>query len=459
MKNFIVKELLNANFKVGDKLPSVRELIKHFKTSSATVQAALTQLEALGKVQKIRGKGVFWGALTINKLKPIVHKTVIENLSDAFDNDFAHGFFKPTESLPLSKELTARYKVSQGSLRKFLDTKVALGILKKERRKYFFATKNVTKNVAMGELIFVTHCNNYGGFFPESERELDFFRLIYKNAGKHNYKLTLFGINDSTGELIDRNGRICSLKEHPNAVCAILSTLLVQHFMPLLNFFYSVKFPVAVWWEHPINAVPKKFLGKRYWGFFNSGFGSTPGSEMGAYLLAHNICEVNYFSPYHASSWSIDRLKGLLKSGVIVHEFTDNEFASPWDFKQLARKRVNKSEVEFTARSLEKEKLKLLAKKAISTQSASKINYPWVCVNDEVASLFTEIFDKNELREFKIKPTFIAFDNSMESYMLRFSSYDFNTESLVEQMFYYLENPDVFNKNKIHHIIGNVAEK
>jgi hypothetical protein len=48
----------------------------------------------------------------------------------------------------------------------------------------------------------------------------------------------------------------------------------------------------------------------------------------------------------------------------------------------------------------------------------------------------------------------------MESYLLRIPSYDFNTDALVEQMFFYISSPSAFDGiKKIHHILGNVVEK
>ena len=282
MKQRIIKALLDMNLAEGDRLPSVRSMIKSFGASSGTVQAALAELESAGKICRIQGKGCFWGTSPLRTQVPYVHETVSEKLAKAFERDFAQGYLKPSQPLPLSKELSARYNVSQGTLRKFLEEKVASNILKKEGRQYLFYRKQQKKDDApLSELIFVTRCNSWGGFSAESERELDFLRLVYKTAGKNHYKLTLFGINDASGKLIDRSGKPCKLSEHPNAVGAVLSTLLVQNFRPLLTFFADAKFPVAVWWEHPIDAVPKSFLRKDNWIFFNSTIGKNPGKENG----------------------------------------------------------------------------------------------------------------------------------------------------------------------------------
>ena len=450
------------NLKDGDRLPSVRSLIKTFDASSGTVQAALADLEAQSLICKIQGKGCFWGRTPLKNKIPFVHESISEKLAKAFDRDFAQGFLKPSQPLPQSKELSARYNVSQGTLRKFLEEKVMRGILKKEGRHYYFYSRSKKRDsTPLSELIFVTRCNSWGGFTAESERELDFLRLIYKTAGKNHYKLTLFGINDSTGQLIDRSGRPCKLSEHPNAVGAILSTLLVQKFMPLLRFFADAQFPVAVWWEHPIDAVPRSFMRKDNWTFFNSTFGSQPGKEIGRYLLGQGVTEINYFSPYHNSSWSIDRLIGLENSGLCVHPYVDAEFASPWDYKQIARKRVEKHAVETMARNLEMDKLQGLADRATEAEKHG-CAVPWVCVNDEVAGLFMEMAEEKRitLPSPAVGPVLVGFDNSMESYLLRIPSYEFNTEALVEQIFYYIENPAAFDyRKKIHHILGNVVEK
>lgn len=462
MKNTIIQALLKTTHKDGDRLPSVRSIIQSFDTSSGTVQAALAELARRGLICKIQGKGCFWGNAPKQVSVPMVHETALERISRVFDHDFEQGVLKPSQPLPQSKELAQRYNVSQNTLRKFLELKVSQGLLKKEGRQYFFfQSRQFSASAPLSELIFVTRCNSWGGFTAESERELDFLRLVYKTAGRNRFKLTLFGINDETGKLIDRSGNPCKLSDHPNAVGAILSTLLVQKQQTLLDFFANAKFPVAVWWEHPEDKVPKSFLRKSNWTFFNSTFGKNPGAVTGRYLMSLGIQEVNYFSPYHNSSWSKDRLLGLEEAGLQVHSYIDAEFASPWDYKELARKEVEKYSVESFARNLEKQKLRSFAERAIADRKGMP-SIPWICVNDEVAGIFLEMAEDKliEIEQPAKGPALIGFDNSMESYLLRLPSYDFNTEALVEQIFYYISNPSAFNnKKKIHHILGNVVEK
>ncbi|MCF0217273.1 MAG: GntR family transcriptional regulator [Fibrobacteraceae bacterium] len=452
VKKRIISALLDSDHKEGDRLPSVRTIISTYKASSGTVQAVLKELATQNKIYRIQGKGCFWGCEPLVKKVPEARQTITEKLEFNFNDDFERGFLKPNQPLPQGKELAIRYNVSQNTLRKFLTRKMDEGLLTKNGRNYFFSRKEVSeRKPPISELIFVTRCNSWGGFTAESEREMDFLRLVYKTAGANQYKLILLGINESTGQLIDRNGNICKLSDYPNAIGAILSTLLVQNVQPMLYFFSSVCYPVAVWWEQPENNVPKVFLKKENWIFFNSTFGKKPGVEMGKFLMKHGMNEVNYFSPYHNSSWSQDRLTGLVEAGLKVHAYVDNEFASPWDYKEIARKEVEKYFVESYARTLVKQKIETLVKKAESDDN----HFMNVCVNDEVAELIIEMKENSN----KV-PKLIAFDNSMESYLLRLPSFDFNTEALVEHIFYYIENPAGFgHTKKVQHILGNVVEK
>ena len=443
--------------KDGDRLPSVREIMKVYRTSSNTVQAALHTLEREGKICRIQGKGCFWtpegiGKIYASDIAPAIRETAIEKVERLFREDWERGFFKIDEDLPLMKELSIRYNISQAIIRKFLNQQESSGILERVGRHYSFTRKDDARpDTALSEIIFVTRCNSWGGFTAESEREMDFLRMVYKKAGAEHYKLILLGLNETTGMLIDRSGKPRKLTDFRNAVGAVLSTLLVMEPKKLLHLFAEVQYPVAVWWEHPVQALPERFLHKENWAFFNSTFGPGPGKEMGKYLLSRGVHDVAFFSPYHNSSWSIERLEGLREMGLIVVDYTDNEFASPWDYKQIARGKVEKHSVESYARELLKRKMISILKDRAYGQ------IPIVCVNDDVASALLELQEEGRVGTLG---TLYAFDNSAESYLLRLPSYDFNTQALVDRMFYSLVNRDAFRmQHRIQQVLGQVVEK
>lgn len=188
MKKRIIQTLLKTEHKDGDRLPSVRTIISTYNVSSGTVQAALRDLAKQSKIYRIQGKGCFWGSEPPLNNTPEVKLTIIEKLAANFENDFERGYLKPNQALPQGKELAARYNVSQNTLRKFLSGKVEEGILSKNGRHYYFSRKEVSERTRpISELIFVTRCNSWGGFTAESEREMDFLRLVYKTAGGTGY--------------------------------------------------------------------------------------------------------------------------------------------------------------------------------------------------------------------------------------------------------------------------------
>ncbi len=451
--------LLSIPHHDNDRLPSVRAIMKAYRVSSGTVQAALSSLSESGKIKRIQGKGCFWssrdssGSILFANAVPQVRETANEKLNRLFTDDWNRGFFKTEVPLPLMKELSQRYNVSQSVLRKMLNIKVSQGILMRVGRQYMFNRKrNPGSQAPLSEIIFVTRCNSWGGFTAESEREMDFLRMVYKKAGAEKYKLILLGINETSDRLIDRSGKNRKLSDFPNAVGAILSTLLVMEPLKLLHMFAMAKFPVAVWWEHPLQALPPRMLHRPNWAFFNSTFGPFPGLEMGRHLAAKGINQVAYISPYHNSSWSIDRLEGLRQAGLNVEEFTDKEFASPWDYKQIARTKVPKLSVEAFARDLLKRKIVSFIDNDNKFQ-----DLPIVCVNDDVASVITEMNDEGMIHT---SGQIFAFDNSAESYLQRIPSYEFNTQALVDHMFYYLENSDAYSHaTKVQEILGQVVEK
>ena len=441
--------MLDLKKKGGQKLPSVRLLIQMFRTSSATVQHVLKQLETEKQIVKIQGKGCFFGE-TYPLEKIPIKKSTQEIIEENFRTDFQKGFFKNNQSLLSIKEFAARYNVSENNIKKFLTKKTEENFVKKEGRSFYLnIPKAKNETYVFSEILFVTRCNSLGGFSAESERELEFLRHVYKKAGSSRYKLTLLGIDESKNKLIDRNGKPHTLRDFPHVVGAIISTLLVLNPVPCLNLFESVKYPISVWWEHPLNAIPKTLLNKSNWHFFNSTFGESSGTELGLFLRSRNNTRISYISPYHNSSWSKDRLAGLKKSGLEVVAFTDNEMASPYDFKQLARSFSKKEQTEIVARNLLKQKLKKLVRD-LNTE------YPLVCVNDASASALLELQEENEI---KLPSYLISFDNSLESYLLRLDSFDFNTETLVEQMFSALNNPQIFKEKEINEIRGKVEEK
>lgn len=447
MKQIIVETLLNQKHRTGEQLPSVRQLMTSFKASSGTVQRALKELCSQGVIFSIPSKGYFWGNRTAFSNHPPVIQSPIELLHNRFMLDWRSGAFSHDRTLPSLKELKARYHVSSSLLLKYLSQELQSGFLGRIGKSRFFINSTFQQETKT-EVLLITRCTQWGAFAPESEREVDFIRLVYRGAASRRLKLRLLGYNEETNQWIDRNGVVCHLEERKNTIGAIVSTLLIQKPKPFLSALSHLSVPVSIWWEHPQEGFHSLFKKQPLWTFFNSTFGSVPGRMMGRFLLEKGIQKVVYISPYHASSWSQDRLTGLQESGLVVLPFTDSTNASPWDYRERARQNGPKNTVELRARDLLRQRLKKMISKAPTTEA-------WVCVNDEVAAIIMELFEQKKINK---KPYIIGFDNSSESYLLQFDSYDFNTEALVLQMFYHL-NSDSLLASHLVEIPGFLVEK
>lgn len=447
MKEEIVEAILAMPHRDGDRLPSVRRLMADLQAASATVQRALHELVRRGKIYAEPGKGCFWGAKRILK---VTAKETPDDLDEKFQADIRSGFFSLNGPLPSQKELASRYRASAFLIRKFLKNLQSEGILEREGHgKFFFPKKERTEPTA--EILLVTRATPWGEFSPASEREMDFIKFVYRTGAEKNLKLRLLGFDEKSERFVDRNGRVRTLAEYPAAVGIILSTMLMEKPSTVLRKFSAIGCPISVWWEHPAETLLASQLKHEGWAFFNSCFGKNPGVAVGRYLLRKGFRRIVYISPYHASSWSKDRLKGLEEVGLEVFPRVDSEFASPWDFRHIASLNGPKFSIDLRAKSHEKQ----ILQKLLGELPKDAV---WIPANDEIAGLLKELEEEGSIGEI---PYMVGFDNSVESYLLRLDSFDFNTESLVAQMFYHLETGknDPFAGGKLREISGKVIEK
>ena len=149
--------------------------------------------------------------------------------------------------------------------------------------------------------------------------------------------------------------------------------------------------------------------------------------------------QVAYISPYHLSSWSVDRLNGLKKSGLRVIESVDDEHASPYDFSDKPQSYFEN----------------IVARLA---EGVPQDTDAWVVVNDEVGCVLHRMFVQNRLKR---PPYMVSFDNTVDSYRVRLDSFKFNLDTLAEQSVFHIVSPGVtlYAKDDFRELSGRVVEK
>lgn len=91
--------LLSGTFKVGEKIPSVREFASTFKVNPNTVQRALVELENEGLIYTERTNGKY-----VTK-----DKELIDKLKDDYATTLAKSYFKGMKQIGLGKAEAIKY--------------------------------------------------------------------------------------------------------------------------------------------------------------------------------------------------------------------------------------------------------------------------------------------------------------------------------------------------------------
>lgn len=427
-------------------LPSIRNLAGRSGVSVNTVQRALRTLAARGAAYGLPGKGYYWGKgpAPAPPLPP-PKASAQDRIAAALKEDLRAGALDPFARLPAQKALAGRYRVSTRTLRKAFSALEGDGALDRDGRTYRFRAGPAA---ARGSLvILVTRCDSSGRLLLDSERELDFLKAAYAETRALRLELQVIGF-DPEGRLIDRRGRAIPPMPVGRPVLGFLvSTWLVSDVLGILSLLRPHRQPIAVWWEHS----PESFSRTRFprnVAFFNLSFGERPGAIVAETLLAKGHAQVLFLSPFHASAWSQQRLKGLRKRilkapGGRVAAVTSEAHASPWSFQQEAWKELRAKNrtlavddpkvMHRKSRNLARRVRNMLRKDPPDPEATA-----WVCVNDEVAETVAAFLGQ---RDAPPAPYLISFDNSAASYRLGIDSFAFDAAAMVRHMLFHLTRP------------------
>lgn len=113
LKNIILSEIKNGQYKVGDVLPTEAELTEKYEISRTTVRQAMTELVQDGWLHRMKGKGTF-----VSQPK-IQHQTFIKKIESFNEQIKRLGMVPSTEVLELTKisankEIADILQISEG---------------------------------------------------------------------------------------------------------------------------------------------------------------------------------------------------------------------------------------------------------------------------------------------------------------------------------------------------------
>ena len=261
------KWIESSGFKDGARLPSVRKVAASQGASTFTVFQAYKRLVEQGKIYGEHGNGYFWGQKPEIVVDAGEHET--ERLERLLLEDWKSGKISVDSTLPSIKDLCTVYRTTSGSMSRTLEMLRERGVLdRKGRGRYYF--KNTRSSSAkLKEILLIMRCNPNGDFNGLGERELTFMQKVYGEARRNKLKVKALGYYENEGLFLDAAGNRVRLEDCGEYFGAVVSTMLVFNISKLFALLACTRFPISVWWEHPLYDIPRALKKEKRYAFFN----------------------------------------------------------------------------------------------------------------------------------------------------------------------------------------------
>lgn len=487
---FIRESLANSDLA---KLPSVRSLAKMCRVSSVTVSRAIQILKEEGTIKSIWGRGCFpsdSSHLQIDNCNS-PHIPKYQLVYNKITTDIIKGRFKSNRPLPGVNQFTALYNVSRPTICKVLDLLISEKIIRRIGVKYYLYNTTIKTRLKIAIIAFGLSQNEIK---ITSERERNFFRNISNTAIQQNVDLQIICYNDylDTPQFYIPGGHDLYTYFKQTDVCgAILSTYHMNNSAQCLRKIIGFGKPVSICVEdqHVLESMAQYSANSKGITFFDASYSTIPGKDVGIYLHEKGHREIAYISPFHKSTWSQNRLSGLMEiygkpnGSMKVHPFVLDEFVRDYEFMEkiienssfgkdvsiekiksrippFMEKRISSVSMEYD--SLLRDALIFsycvpLIKKAVSVPSITA----WVCANDLIACMIVDYWNYQCIPECK-RPALIGFDNAFASFERGVSTYEFNTGGESQSMLNHLLYPNsslFMRSRRIVRLNGSVIER
>jgi DNA-binding transcriptional regulator YhcF (GntR family) len=461
--------------------------------STVTVSRAMKVLRDEGSVEGFWGKGYFPPGMLHKKTNDSVIVRIPKHqfIYDKIAADIFNGRFKLNHSLPGMNQLCALYEVSRPTMCKVLELLISEKIIRKIGVKHYLYNTTIKTRLKIALIAFGLSSNEIK---ITSERERNFYRNISNTAIQQNVDLHIICYNDylDTPQFYIPGGHDLYTFFKQTDICgSILSTWHMNNSAQCLRTIISFGKPVSICVEdqHVLELMAKYSANSKGITFFDASYSTIPGKDVGVYLQGKGHREIAYLSPFHKSTWSQNRLAGLMeiygKPGDFtkVYPFVLDEFVRDYAFmekiienpsfeKDVAVERITNRIPPFMKNRISSINMEYdillrdalifsycepLIRKAVSVSSITA----WVCANDLIACMIMDYWNYHAIAVDK-RPALIGFDNSFESFERGVSTYEFNTggetQSMLNNLLY--PNSSLLQKSKrIVRLNGSVIER
>lgn len=463
--NYLKGMLDNHTWIPGDMLPSINQLANAAGVSSVPMWKAVNLLADEEILEVVQGSGT--------RVKKISDEpaNIVRNgwmgLRDRIHKDILSGFFISGTLMPSLKEMRVHYGVSYQTLRKALDCLAGEGMITPEHRTY--RAVSFTPSRVHSSIVLV------GWAHPKLEMQSrtpwgeEFLRECENLCSRMKVKLSIFRYTENNGSLafIDQDGNVFSkLKDDGSALGYLVWAESPQElYRDVLNQLEHFKKPIAVLQEGSQLRLSDMVERSRLMKIFSLATSSNAARNVASYLLEQGHSSVAYISYLHKSDWSKARLCGLQE---IYNRYGNNARVYPciidrygfsnelWDHVKpmehylpsilplmdsahipaMVSNVINSFQSKLSGQLVSeviRTYLNKLFDKALSINDVSA----WVCANDYMAVMAMDYLKKHSDRKIAV----VGFDDTFLAFRNGLTSYNFNTQSLVQIMLAHILNP------------------
>lgn len=312
-----------ASASQGRRLPSIRQLAASWNVSTGTVQAAVRSGVAQGWLATRPGSGIWaQGSLPSPSLLP--PRLDAQRLTEKIATEIRTGKFASGQILPAPKDYSKLLGIHPATVRKALAQLLSQNLLERSGRTWSVRRPLARSTPRSPLLLCIGVSDSNGHLRMDTDPEWDFWREIQAEALRCGLEPRLAtwreGVPDPRSDVF----------------ATIVSTWHMPDSTPLLDALLRLRHPTAVWVGNQESLPGARYRFARTLWFHDLSFGRDSGATMAECVARLGHSKIAWISPFHASSWSQNRLLGLreaLPKQITVHEANGN-WVSEWDIQK-----------------------------------------------------------------------------------------------------------------------------